>query len=324
MVEQPLVYARESFRSLIAKAVPHAVHVTSHRELVRELGQGRSRIALVDSDLLDTIDADLGDVAVIVIVDGGLDAMVHELSRHALVRNVVTTSMLATSTARMNLEQICERIAQEPELCAGGIGRTALLTSSNRRQARIDRLHEFFESHGIASRTVGVLGEIAEELIMNALYDAPAESGYFPAPVSRTEVVELPTEHACEISYGVDRSGAFVRLRDPFGSLTRDRLLSVLDRCARSGVALDESRGGAGLGMWRVFSLASSVTITVIPGRLTDVLVWVDASGSRRAKHAHTIQLFFPSDHVLDAALGRFAADHDHDLIDDSFTALIG
>ena len=322
-----IVYARESLCVLLGAALPEAVCVTSRRDFVRELAKHRTRIAFVDFDLLASIQGESAGIAVIAVVEGALDAIVNVLATHPSVRHAIATAMLGNATTRTSLEQLCERIAQEPEQCAlgpAGIGRAALIASSSRREARLDRMREFFETHGVSSRSAAVLGEIGEELILNGLYDAPAEAGYYPGAVIRTDAVELPPELACEISYGIEEGAGFVRVRDPFGSLKRDRLLSVLGRCSRSDVALDESRGGAGLGMWRVFSLSSSVVITVIPGRLTDVLVWIDASKRRAAKHAHTIQLFFPQDHVVDQALGRFAADHDHDLIDDSFTALVG
>jgi hypothetical protein len=108
---------------------------------------------------------------------------------------------------------------------------------------------------------------------MNALYDAPFEAGYFKKSVSRDQDVELPQDRACEISYGVERGQPFVRVRDPFGALSRERLLDVLDRCNDKEVRLDESRGGAGLGMWRVLTAASTVTITVVPRKVTDIVV---------------------------------------------------
>jgi hypothetical protein len=235
--------------------------------------------------------------------------------------------MLSAPNGKQSLEALGQRIAMDPEqsvLGPTGIGRVALLTSSARRENRIERLREFFEQHGVSGKTIAAMADVAEELVMNALYDAPVEAGYYDAAIPRTTAVELPPEHACEISYGIEGDAVFVRLRDPFGSLRRGRLLTVLERCSRKSVSLDESRGGAGLGMWRVFSHASTLVITVIPGRLTDIVVWLDAKRGRNTpKQIATVQMFFPREYILDEALGRFAADHDSDLIDDSFTAIV-
>ena len=182
-------------------------------------------------------------------------------------------------------------------------------------------MRDYFAAQNASAKTIATITDVAEELMTNALYDAPVEAGYFMTRVERTAEVELPPEHACEISYGIDRGNAFVRCRDPFGALKRGRLLNVLDRCSRKNVQLDESRGGAGLGFWRVFSSAAAIAVAVIPGRLTDILVWVELK-KKPLRQLQVVHLFMPDDQAFDG-IGRFAADHNHDLMDDSFTALL-
>jgi hypothetical protein len=105
--------------------------------------------------------------------------------------------------------------------------------------------------------------------------------------------VTLPASRACEISYGVDGADVFVRVRDTFGSLDRARMLDVLARCSSSKVSIDESRGGAGLGLWRIFSAASAVSITVIPDHLTDIVVRIPVNGARGGRALMGVHLFF-------------------------------
>jgi len=320
-----LVYAREAYTRLLEAVLDEPVIVTRRSDLASAIAK-RPSLVIVDQDLLDQVEDLVEGLTVIAISDGTLATTIDTLLSHRWVAHLVSESLLATPLARANFELTRERLTHGPEYhMVGGasVGRVALLTHSCRRDARLERLREFFASRDLPSRMIDATHDVAEELVTNALYDAPAEAGYFKRPVTRTASVELPPEHACEISYGIDGVSAFVRVRDPFGSLTRSRLISVLDRCNRNGVSLDESRGGAGLGLWRVFSCASRVAITVIPGRLTDVLVWVDRQKRRAsAKNIDAVQLFFPPEVELDGALGRFAADHDFDLIDDSFTAV--
>jgi hypothetical protein len=72
-----------------------------------------------------------------------------------------------------------------------------------------------------------------------------------------------------------------------------------------------------------VFSAASSISITVIPGCVTDIVVrFATNQGRSVAKQLLAVHLFFPKVHSMEGARGRFAADHDHDLLDESFTAL--
>lgn len=324
-----LVFAREAYASLVcANLDGPSIVVTSRVELAPALAKRRPVVAFIDVDLLPQIDVTVSHVTTIVgIVDGSLDQMAGALARFPWVSHVVSVAMLAAPHARDHLTVLRERFQRGPEqhvLGEAGVGRVALLTSSNRREARFERLREFFAAHGLSERGIATIVDVAEELVTNALYDAPVEAGYFTTPIPRTEDIELPPEHACEISYGCEEGCGFVRIRDPFGALTRSRLSGVLNRCNSTGVELDESRGGAGLGLWRVFSSASTITITVIPGRLTDVLVWIaPTKGRATGKQLTAVHLFFPEEHALDGARSRFAADHDYDLIDESFTAMV-
>jgi hypothetical protein len=144
---------------------------------------------------------------------------------------------------------------------------------------------EFLAAKGVGSRTNQQLRDVAEELLTNAFYDAPVSAGVLKQPISRTEDVSLPEDSACDMVYGCRDDLAIVRVRDPFGSLTRVRLIEVLTRCARTDmrVEVDESMGGAGLGLWRIFSAASYVAISVVDHRHTEFLVGIGkrAAGPR-------------------------------------------
>ena len=320
-----VVFAREPFATALTNALPVAcVTVTSRVELVAAIERRRPNFIYVDVALRSQFDGATQEIPLIGLVEGGLPGFLRALHQYQDLSHVMNPGLLMTPFARPVLARFHERLAHGAAfqiLGSEGVGRVALLSSSSRREPRLERLREFFEQHHMQPRMVKSLSDIAEELMTNALYDAPVEAGYYVRAVSRTNPVDLPPEHACEISYGIDRNSGFVRIRDPFGAFDRDRMFNVLDRCNTpdGNVQLDESRGGAGLGLWRVFTNASMVTIHVIPGRLTDMVAWIEP-GKKRQLNA--ISMVFPTVRG-DGTLGRFAGDQDHDLMDDSFTALV-
>jgi hypothetical protein len=324
-----IVFAREAFAGPLRDLLQGTqVRVNSRAELTEALARHAPVAVFVDCGLLPQLDGLALDLPVIGIADDHtLAAMVATLAANPGLAHLVTANLLASPLAASHFTKLLGRFGDRRDSrtpAATATGRAALLSSSSRREARLDRMREFFASQQVPDRTIEAIVDTAEELVTNALFDAPSEAGYFKQPVSRTEEVELPPEHACEISYGVEDGSVFVRMRDPFGALTRARLLGVLQRCSASGVALDESRGGAGLGLWRVFSAASTIEISVIPSRVTEIVVRLDTRKAKksRGKDARAVHLYFPTEHTADGAQGRFAADHDHDLLDDSFTAL--
>jgi len=291
-VRSPLsvVYAREAQASLLQAALPQPLLcVRSAVDLVSATAIDEGvPVAFVDLDLLPHIDRQLHEVPIIAIAESKpqdmLACAVRALARYPWLAHVLSSQALTAPRARGFLAKLLARLAvgpAHPVLGEDGIGRVALLACASRRQARLQRMREFFGRHQLTERAITTLLEVGEELVMNALYDAPAEAGYFKRPRSRTEHVELPDELACQISYGIEDGTAFVRVRDPFGALSRERVVNVLTRCNRPEVTLDESRGGAGLGMWRVFSVASQIAITVVPGSFTEVLVGIRIKDGR-------------------------------------------
>lgn len=271
--------------------------VTSRTELAAQMRKPGA-IAFVDGTLLPKLEGLRIERPVIAILDetDPIRCSVEALDAYPWLSHVVTRSLVARPDARAYMETLATRLPRGPHdgiVGESGVGRVARLAASNRRQARLERLQQFFTEQGMSTRAVETIRDVAEELVTNALFDAPAEAGYFEA-VSREEDVLLPAHRACEISYGFDAGIAFVRVRDSFGSLARERLLDVLHRCKQQGeVTLDESRGGAGLGMWRVFSSASTVNINVVPGKLTEIIVSFTTTKGRLNKELVGLHVCF-------------------------------
>lgn len=318
-----VVYANEArtktLRSLLSW---ESVAVTTRAQLMLE-ARRPGTVVFVDRDRLHQLDEPVW-APVVCIVDAGppemLSTVIGLLEQYPRVTHHVGASLFAKPNAGSYLAKLVARMALGEELSVvseGGVGRVALLAQSSRREVRLERMREFLEKHGIGERLIAKACDIFEELATNALYDAPVEAGFIPRAVSRTEDIELPVERACQVTYGVEDDTVFLRVRDTFGALPLRRLVAVLKRCNRVGAELDESRGGAGLGMWRVFSLATTLAITVVPGQLTEVVVSL-TSGSR-AKQLNAVHLDFASDAGCDTSV--FAnQDEDRDLLERSIT----
>lgn len=314
------MFAEVAHVALLRTILPRPfVCVTNISELIEEAKTG-GVIAFISFDRLPELHGTLLGIPIVAIANpspaGMLGEAVVAFEAYPSLSHVMAASTLSGPRARAHVAMLVERLVTGPDplmIGSQSVGRVALLACASRRNARFDRMRFFYEQQGLSMRAMGTLEEIADELVLNALYDAPAEAGYFAQPRQRTEDVELPSDRACEISYAVDREMAFVRVRDTFGALTRERLVEVLVRCNRAQVQLDASRGGAGLGLWRVFAAASIVNITVVPGVLTDILVGIEMPG-RKSKLA-AVHLFFeaavgapfhallPDDEILDRSV---------------------
>jgi hypothetical protein len=323
-----LILANEEHRKQLSAVLDiRCMQATTASEVAELVRGARPVAAFVDVDLVGQLGNELSGVPIVGVVDENpsetLSKVVRSLDAVASLSHFLSANLLPTPLARSHVRMLLDRLANGPEhdmVGAEGVGRVAMLARASHREARFERMRQYFTNQGLSQRTISAVQEVAEELVMNALYNAPAEAGFFKTPVSRTEDVELPPERACEISYGMDDGNAFVRTRDTFGALRRERLAEVLSRCnAGEGVPLDESRGGAGLGMWRIFSAATSLAITVVPGRLTDILVRIAPKQGRNSKQLQAVHLFFVTESSDDES---FMFDQNSGLVDRSITLL--
>jgi hypothetical protein len=326
LVPHSLVLVKEQHANLLRELLPGSVECITSVTDARKLAS-TATLLFIDLELIDQLDVSSLRTQVVGLTESDqLGEIVSSLTQRNGLSHVLSTRMLETPRARAHLEDLVERAYSGNPFALGrikgeGIARVALLARASKRQQRFDRMNDFFSKNGVSSRSVSALLEIAEELVMNALYDAPLEAGFFTQAQQRVDDVELPLELACEISYGIEDGVAFVRVRDPFGGLSRSRLVQVLSRCNNGDVQLDVSRGGAGLGLWRVFSQASTVSITVIPKSLTEVRVGIAIKRKAGGKLEATHLYFVPaSEHYESLAV---IPDDDHGLVDQSITLIL-
>jgi hypothetical protein len=167
------------------------------------------------------------------------------------------------------------------------VGRRVRLAQASKRAERVERMGEYFKSRGVSTQTIQLLRGVAEQLLTNAFYDAPLAAGAVARAIPRTQDVTLSKEGTCDLLYGCRDDLAVVRVKDPFGSLTRERLIDVLTSCAES----DEAE--ARLGLWRLFTASTFVAISVIPNRHTEFLVGIAKDGATGNARPYAFHLFF-------------------------------
>jgi len=138
------------------------------------------------------------------------------------------------------------------------------------RDAAVAEIQELVGALAVPRRIVELVGELAHELIMNAVYDAPIDGHGRPkyAGDRKADVVLAPHERAT-VRVGTDGSVLALQVRDPFGRLERTH---VVDGLAR-GLAgeMDRTHGGAGLGMAVCHNATSALVFDVARGRHTEV-----------------------------------------------------
>ena len=167
--------------------------------------------------------------------------------------------------------------------------------STAERDAAVAHIQSFVGALAVPRRIIELVGELAHELIMNAVYDAPIDAFGRPryAADRKADVVLEPHERAL-VRVGTDGSRLGLQVRDPFGRLERAH---VVDGLAR-GLAgeMDRTHGGAGLGMMVCHNACTSMVFDVARGRHTEVTALLELDLNLRELRTQARSLHFWSD----------------------------
>lgn len=147
----------------------------------------------------------------------------------------------------------------------------------------IRRISGFAGAIGVRRKYRESIEQCCDELLMNALYDAPDEASGVPAAERRApgQRPALPRDKRAVIAFGCDGHRFAVSVRDQFGLFERRTLVRYLDKCLHSAQQIDRKPGGAGLGLYMVCSSSSSLFVHIRPGVATEFVCTFDLDASR-------------------------------------------
>ena len=143
-------------------------------------------------------------------------------------------------------------------------------TTSDRDLA-VHKIQDFVASLQLPKRVAEMFGELGHELLMNAMYDAPVDAQGKPkyAADRKADIKLVETERPM-VRLATDGSKLVLQVRDPFGRLERRHVFDGLAR-GLAGGEMDQSHGGAGLGMMVCHNSSSAMFFDVAKGRHTEV-----------------------------------------------------
>ncbi len=153
------------------------------------------------------------------------------------------------------------------------------IRDSNLKHDYIAEVSSYASALGVGERVVELIETIVDELVTNAIYNAPRTSEGVPkyARRSRREPVILEEHEAGELQFACDGDYIAIAQVDPFGALTQETVVSYLNRCLVKGPnQISDASGGAGIGLFRVFQSLSKFVINIDPGKKTEVITLID------------------------------------------------
>ena len=222
-----------------------------------------------------------------------LDFVSHVVSRDSSERSLTVKTIVTTINKVLTLDFL----GLEKYLSWGVDIHEFTLRKSSERADAIDQMRSILKAIGLRNSILDRCAIVAEEQLMNAIYDAPVDSNgrslfnHLP----RSEIVELAEHQAAKFRFACDGNFIAISVQDPFGSLRREVIYKYLKSCYTDQAGqLQENKGGAGRGLHQIIENSDLTVFNVQSKKVSEVisLFQVDAKDGASSL-ASTLHYFF-------------------------------
>lgn len=277
---------------------------SSGPELIEALDKVSADLVLIDADMADSvteINERWPNVPLVLMLGQDISSYLDLLKRFPtqpffVSRNpenrALTIKSLTTTVAKILNKDF---FGFEKYLSWGAHVVESKIKCSEKRAEEIEKMEEHFKSFGVRSTFLDQAHTVAEEMLMNAIYDAPTDAKGVPVfnHLARTDVVDLPEDQAATLRYGTDGVLLAVSVTDPFGALTKNILQSYLEKNYNNEDAASEEKGGAGKGLHMIIANSDFVVFNVRPQQKTEVICFFQLERNKEEEPKPTFHLFF-------------------------------
>lgn len=211
-----------------------------------------------------------------------------EEDRVFTVKNILTTVSKLLSKNIFGLEKY---------LTWGVDIQTKPVFSSAHRADAISDVDDYFSRLGIRSANRDRVRVVLEEMLMNAIYDAPvnAEGESVYNHLNRSVEVQLSAKEQGIIRYATDGILLGVAVQDPFGSLKPSTILKYLEQNYSNphhDINQSMGKGGAGRGLHQIVENSDLVIFNISPGERTEVIALFNVDHKDKTVQNNSFHLF--------------------------------
>lgn len=199
------------------------------------------------------------------------------------------------ATARKMLDR--DLFGTEKYLGWGGRRWEMSVTGSRDKALLLELCGDVAVSLSLGTRRSEQLEILCDELITNALYNAPTDDMMRNrnAQRPRTDTIELHRRESVNVQLVSDGERLALSVCDPFGSLPPLTVTHYLSKCLQRGDRqVDNKPGGAGLGLYYSYKSVSSLVVNIEAGVQTEMIGFINLCGPAGAvdREPHSFNLF--------------------------------
>ncbi|MBI2605154.1 MAG: hypothetical protein HYW49_03635 [Deltaproteobacteria bacterium] len=157
------------------------------------------------------------------------------------------------------------------------------VTKSKQKQAIVESLKNHLAEIGFKLRTAALIASAADELIMNAIFDAPVDKTgkYIYSQTPRSAELELDEKNSVDFKVAFDGNLLGISVTDQYGSLDKKKVLRHVSKSYEmEEYKVKTNVAGAGVGLSNVYRNCSGIVFECESGTRTTVSVFYKKTAS--------------------------------------------
>ncbi|MGQ0505101.1 MAG: hypothetical protein ACT4TC_07240 [Myxococcaceae bacterium] len=205
------------------------------------------------------------------------------LEQHVLTNYVTEVSQRRVHEFGVTIQKLLgsEQSGVEPYFPVVRDRLSRQVASSVEIQAVLEEARAFVESKEVREWLAPRFVDVVDELLTNALYNAPVDPAGKPlwSTRARNVPITLPEQARVDVQLVSDGRRLGVSVTDPYGSLTREALLGHLAKRFRQGgnTLAARTEDGRGLGLITCLRSLTHLIVNLDRGRRTEMIGIVDS-----------------------------------------------
>lgn len=160
------------------------------------------------------------------------------------------------------------------------------ITRSGQKRAAVDAINAFFLKQQVNTRLASLVAQCCDELVMNAIFDAPVLPNGMPMRRGTDRAVDFELIEKEYVHLQMASSSDYVGIcvSDQFGSLKKSVLMGFLSQDYHDkGYELRKGDPGAGLGLHGIVQSGLSLLFVSKPGVRTEVMAFFAKDASYKS-----------------------------------------
>ena len=281
---------------------------TNAEEVLGELSTQKPDLAIISSDIASLsviLHQQMPQVALMLTSQVEISQHIELLSEHPSICHILYQDEQDPIFTQKNIFVTAAKILSndvfglEKYLNWGVDVKEFIITSSADRAFFLEAMKTDLAKAGIQSSHIRNATLIADELLMNAIYDAPIDrkSGQSKYNhLSRRVVIDLGPKEYGKLRFAFDGTTIAISVDDPFGALQRDTIIRYLKSCfdGRFGsINVAEGKGGGGMGLFQIISTAHLMITNIKPHEKTEIIALIHTASRVQARRQHNSFHYF-------------------------------